>query len=269
MVTAFFDIGTISKGNVDNVRAPDEYRNWMKIFEYVDNPLYVYVDTKENQKAFKDIRKNLRHKTKIILVEKKDVWGFNLKNNISQIFASPFYPKHHPNTINPQYSSAMHAKYGVMKKSIADNAFGAKHFAWLDIGYFRLVVSKIDKPFGIQVPYSFDDRKVAFSRVHEYNNRTLKEIIENNEVWVAGGFFLADTSIMKLWVEDYISYAEKFIELGMISTDQQVIYGMNQPSIYNEAGFPRRRVDVQEYISNVYDGEYEWFYLGYNCTYDI
>merc|ERR1712018_755809 len=52
IVTAFFDIGTLVKGNKDNVRSPSKYKEWMSIFRYIENPLYAYVDTIENLEAF-------------------------------------------------------------------------------------------------------------------------------------------------------------------------------------------------------------------------
>ena len=248
-MTAFFDIGSIAKGEVDNIRTPSKYKEWMNIFRYVENPLYAYVDTLENQQAFEKIRQSYTNKTKAILIDKNNMWGFSLKENISRIFSSPFYPKFYPNTVNPNYSCAMHAKYGVMNQSINENAFRTKYFAWVDIGYFSRSIDKMNSPFGIRLPYNFDERKVSFGEVYKPMRRTLKQIIENNEIWVAGGFFLAKVNVMKKWVEDYIYYTQKFIELGLISTDQQVIYGLMQPSIQKNSKFRRRKVNINEFQS--------------------
>ena len=93
VVTAFFDIGTLIKGDENNVRSPAKYKEWMKIFRYVENPLYAYVDTAENLEAFKEIRRTYSDRTRVILIDKNKMWGFNLKENISRIFSSPSYPK--------------------------------------------------------------------------------------------------------------------------------------------------------------------------------
>ena len=95
--------------------------------------------------------------------------------------------------------------------------------------------------------------------------RTLRQIIENNEIWVAGGFFLANIKVMKKWVEDYMYYTKKFIELGLISTDQQVIYGLMQPSVQKSSKFRKRKININEYISK----NDKWYALGYNCTYNL
>ena len=253
------------KGDKNNVRDPSKYREWMSVFQYIENPLYAYVDSVENLEAFKEIRKTYINKTKVILIDKNEIWGFNLRENISKIFSSPFYPKFYPNTVNANYSCAMHAKYGVMNQSIYENAFGTKYFAWIDVGYFGRSINDINSPFGIHLPHNFNEHKVSFGEVYKPMRRTLKQIIENNEIWVAGGFFLANINVMKRWVEDYMYYTKKFIELGLISTDQQVIYGFFQPSVQKNSKFRRRRTNINEYIST----NDKWYALGYNCTYNL
>ena len=93
------------------------------------------MDKKENVELFKNIRKrNLDNNgTKIILLDRHQMWSFNLKQNISTIFADPNYPKHYPNTVIPDYCRAVHAKYEVMQKAVNDNAFETKYFAWIDV----------------------------------------------------------------------------------------------------------------------------------------
>ena len=264
-MTAFFDIGPFEKGSNDTVFTSSLYEKWMSIFEYLDNPLYVYVDSVKYQKLFEKIRRNSRNKTKILLIERKSTWGFNLRESISDIFSNPNYPKHTPNTMIPNYSCAMHAKFDVMLKSVNDNKFQTKYFAWIDVGYYRELVSYINKPFKIYLPPCFDDSRVSYSEMYTPQERTLKQIIVNQDVWVAGGLFFAERIVMRKWVEDYMHYTEKFIQLGWISTDQQVIYAMRQPSIHKKLG--KRRVAIQEYRVNYIQGY--WFGLGYLCRKDL
>ena len=85
LVTAFFDLGSFAKGNKNNVYTPTKYKEWMQIFENIHNPLYVYVDSKENQKFFETIRRNMNNKTKVILIDRNSLEGFRFKENISTI----------------------------------------------------------------------------------------------------------------------------------------------------------------------------------------
>ena len=163
----------------------------------------------------------------------------------------------------------MHSKYEVLERSIRDNAFSTKYFAWIDVGYFReYLEEKIIQPFKIHLPPNFIPTKVAYNEVYSPSIRSLNEIISENEVWVGGGFFIAESDVMLKWVEDYMFYAERFIEIGLMSTDQQVIYAMIQPSIYNKIG--KRRVGIQPYKGNgFWNWNGEWFYLGYLCKNNV
>lgn len=47
------------------------------------------------------------------------MWSFGLRDAIQQIYSRSGYPKYTPNTVLPEYSCAMHAKYDIMRRSIA------------------------------------------------------------------------------------------------------------------------------------------------------
>ena len=233
----------------------------MSVFQFIDNPLYVYVDEEKYAAMFRKIRAGrLRNKTKIIVLDRKKLWSFNLKPNISAIFSDPKYPKYYPNTVNADYSCAMHAKYEVIQKSTKENAFNTKYFAWIDVGFFRDATNKTHQPFKIHIPPHFVTTKVGYNAVFSPWRRTLRDIMHNNEIWVGGGFFIAEVSVMGKWVEDYMYFAERFIEHKLINTDQQVIYAMSQPLIHKALG--KRRVAVQSYIGK---DPSKWLYLGYLC----
>lgn len=261
LVTAFFDIGSFQKGKYQ-VYTPSKYTEWMRAFKYIENPLYVYVDNEENADIFKDIRgERHRNRTKIIVLDRRKMWSFNLKENISHIFSNPKYPKFYPNTVLADYSCAMHAKYEVVKKSIETNAFNTKYFAWIDVGYFRDSLEKKNLDyFQIVQPPNFLPHKVAYNEVFNPSILTLRQIIYENKLWVGGGFFIAKSDVMLKWIEDYMYYTEQFIELNLISTDQQVIYGMIQPRIHKKIG--KRRVAIQTYKGS---DPSIWLYLGYLC----
>lgn len=260
LVTAFFDIGSFQKGDSQEY-TPANYIQWMSVFQFIDNPLYVYVDEEKHAILFRRIRGgSLRNKTKIIVLDRKKLWSFNLKPNISEIFSDPNYPKHYPNTVNADYSCAMHAKYEVIQKSTKDNAFNTKYFAWLDVGFFRDIMNETHQPFKIHIPPQFVLTRVAYNEVFSHWRRTLQDIMHNNQIWVGGGFFIAELSVMGKWVEDYMYFTERFIEQKLINTDQQVIYAMSQPSIHKKLG--KRRVPILRYIGTKPS---KWLYLGYLC----
>ena len=259
------NIGSFQKGKTQ-IYTPSRYIAWMRFFQFIKNPLYVYIDDEKYKSIFQEMRqKHFQNMTKITVLDRRKMWAFRLRQNISNIFSNPEYPKIYPNTIIAEYSCVMHAKYEVLQISIKDNAFNTKYFAWIDVGYFRDSIKKENmQQFKIALPPNFVPTKVAYNEVFSPFYRTLEQIIYKNELWVGGGFFIAASDVMLKWVEDYMYYTERFIELGLISTDQQVIYGMIQPLIHKKIG--KRRVAIQSYRGYK---PTEWVYLGHLCKHDV
>ena len=125
---------------------------------------------------------------------------------IARIYAKPGYPKHHPNTVVPEYPAAMHAKYELMQLTIRDNPFRTQFFCWLDIGLFRDIASEpIDSPrFSLTLPDGFQLDSVAYTEVYSRDTKApVEDIIKNNMVWVCGCFFIGEATVMFRWTEEY------------------------------------------------------------------
>ncbi len=80
---------------------------------------------------------------------------------VTRIFSDPMYPKFQPNTVVPEYSCAMHAKYELMIKAINANYFRTDYFAWIDIGLFRHEDSSQTAPFHIILPPKFNQSHIG------------------------------------------------------------------------------------------------------------
>lgn len=70
VVTAFFDIGSFSKGSLFNMRSTDDYLKWARTFQFLLNPLVVYTDSRRFLKHIQLIRANLFYRTEIFLIDK-------------------------------------------------------------------------------------------------------------------------------------------------------------------------------------------------------
>lgn len=259
IVTAFFDIGKFQKGDGSLYFTPDLYHTWMKVFGKIQNPVVFYFETDRDVTFMRNLRKDLDPSlTKIVLLNRTRMWSFgDVRERISDIFRQPSYPKHHPNTVVPEYSCAMHAKYEVMNRTAYENPFKTKYFAWLDIGLFREL--KQSSPFRLTLPPNFDQTKVAYTEVYPRSQRTATQIFHDNLVWVCGCFFIAEGSVMTSWVHEYIKATELFLDHGVMNTDQQIIMSM---FVADNFGF-RPRTQLQLYKG---DGRFnEWFHLGYVC----
>ena len=108
--------------------------DWLNVFSMINSPVIAYFDTKRDLEHFEKLRKVFpSNLTKSVLISRDSLWSFGLISNISKLFADPKYPKHHPNTVVPEYGIVMHAKYELMLKSLLNNPFKTKYFCWLDV----------------------------------------------------------------------------------------------------------------------------------------
>lgn len=85
IVTAYFDIGTFNKHNLNCVHNSKLYLKWIKKYSLLTNPLIVYVDSQRNLEYFKSVRHSLLP-TKFVLVNRTQLWAFSLLNETSRIF---------------------------------------------------------------------------------------------------------------------------------------------------------------------------------------
>ncbi|XP_029635594.1 uncharacterized protein LOC115210944 [Octopus sinensis] len=225
VLTAYFNLGSFAKGSPGHQYTPNIYYKWMSIFGNMTNNLIVYTDDKIAYKYFQKLREKFpKERTKIFLINKKELWSFQIEKNISQIYKQPGYPKHLPNTVVPGYSCAMHAKIELLNRVIRKNYFHTKYFMWLDVGIFR---HHSDIKFKMVIPKSFDDTKVAYSNVNKFNQQvTYKDIIYNNMVWLAGGCNLGKYDVLYKFTQEYLNFVNNSLSIKLISTDQQIIYGM-------------------------------------------
>ena len=260
VVTAYFDIGSFQKGfKKSHVVTPDLYKKWFKIFSRIKNPVIAYFDTEETKRYFDEYvrRSNGTYKTKSVMVDRDELWSFGLFRRTKKIVSNPFYPKHHPNTEVAEYSIAMHAKYELMHKSVISNPFRTGYFCWLDVGYFRDIAEQENQPhFSLRLPPSFDINSVAYTKIYSPDKfKTAREIFYDNVLWVGGGFFIGEQTVMLNWAEEYMKYTDYFLKRGYVNTDQQVIYAM-----FNTQ---KPETKIQTYICD--EGVKKWFCLGYTC----
>ncbi|XP_048247473.1 uncharacterized protein LOC124147819 isoform X2 [Haliotis rufescens] len=260
VVTAYFNIGSFAKGQTSNVHTPSRYMQWMKVFGRIRNNLVAYTDSRD---AF-NLLTNLRRKfpsnmTKVFLIDRANLWSFSLAGEIRSIYSQPNYPHHHPNTVNENYSCAMHAKFELVNKVLMEELFPTKYFCWLDIGLFRALADD-NSVFKLQIPHEWDRERVAYSRVYGFNDKaTIESVIKGNSVWVGGAMFLGTPEVLHKYTEDYMNTVKMLLKQRLMNTDQQVIYSMYLPS-----SRVKPRVQIQLFSGK--NSRYNpWFYLGYLC----
>ncbi|XP_046567093.1 uncharacterized protein LOC124275559 isoform X2 [Haliotis rubra] len=259
VVTAYFNLGRFQKGS-GNFFDKNLYMKWANVYQYIRSPFVFYTDSSDTAETFRKMRAGYENITKILLVDRKSVWAFNYVERIKEIYSIPGYPKHHPNTVVPEYSCAQHAKYATVEETVEKNYFNTTYFAWIDLGYFRYIVGR-KKEFVIVKPTDFNESQIAMNKVYNVNmDVKVESIFKGNRVWLGGGMFFGSKYTLPTFIADYRHAVEHYLNMSLSNTDQQVIYSMNT---IKEKPYVRRRVPIQQYSANT-AGDC-WFYLGFSC----
>ncbi|XP_060075779.1 uncharacterized protein LOC132555447 [Ylistrum balloti] len=266
IVTAFFDLGSFRKGTSLTVTT-QTYINWVKTFKYMNNSLVVYTDSVIFSDIFRELRRGMEQRTKIVFMNRTQLWAFQIHNAIKTIYSQEGYPKHFPNTVLPVYSCTQHSKYEVVADAVRKQYFKSKFYAWLDIGYFRDIVQS-NKYFTLRPLDDFDRNRLAVNLVYPSLslNVSYKSIVYNNQVWVGGGMFIGTADVLLALEKEYKRAVMFLLDKRLISTDQQVILSM-----YSVQGRKDLNTTLQLQVysrrqneTNLKNGN-PWFYLGYKC----
>nr|KAI8736762.1 hypothetical protein BgiMline_025916 [Biomphalaria glabrata] len=273
IVTLYVPLGKFQKGGAGDFFDNDRYRKWMQTFSWLSNKLVAFLTDDDTYSYFKQIRSHLPpERTVLIRVNQSDLVSFKDYDIVNQIYSKPDYPKHHPNTVNANYSLTMNAKYDVLQMAMDLGHVNTKYIAWLDIGFFRTLLQETFRPkndtFTLEVPFNFDDKKVAFTEVGGrdfHKNLSPWDYIKNNHVWVAGGYVLAEQKVIRKFIHAYKRSYQALLKDNMASTDQQVIGSMYSPQMIKD-----QEIEIQTYRCS--DGQFQlhgsdiqYFCLAYVC----
>ena len=238
-------------------RSIETYKNWMKNFALLNNVVLAFTDTKEIKVMLENGRQHLSgNMTNVIIINRTDFWAFHQNGKIRDIFNSPGYPKHYPNTVNENYSCVMHAKYDALQYVIENRMYLTKYIAWVDIGYFREYSERI---FKLLPPSDLRNGHIGFSQMKPfYDYLTPKDVIYGNHFWIGGGIFIGQPQYFLPFIQDYKNSVEHLLSENLMSTDQQVLYIM-----YLSANEYKPRLPLQLYY-HICRCNY-WFPLGEIC----
>ena len=262
MVTAFFDIGDFGKGSPTKIRTSKKYFIWAQTFKYLLNPLVVYTDSQIFYDHMLNLRGKNQSRTKLLIFNRTSSWAFRMKDAIKEIYDSKDYPKHFPNTVVPEYTCAMHAKYDVVSRAAINNYFNTKYLMWLDIGYFQKIV-KSKNYFRLELPPNFNDSRIAVNQVHNVSMSQEPSVILKQKLdWIGGGLFLGRLFLILKFAEIYKRAVDHFLSQKLMNSDQQVLYAMYSQSGQSDI---RPGIELQIYQNR----QNPWFYLGYLMKKDV
>nr|XP_022300792.1 uncharacterized protein LOC111108996 [Crassostrea virginica] len=260
VVTAFFNIGSFPKGTPDDVRRTDNYAEWMRTYSYMKNPVVFYTDDETYIDFFS---KNASLQFEVILVNRTDLWAFQILSNITEIYSNVTYPEYYPNTNNSEYTCVTHSKLQLLALTVQNKSFDTDYYCWVDAGYFR-DISHIEKKFWLEVPDDFNKSRIAVTRVfdRDLEKYTAEDIILNNLNWVGGGLFLGTPEVILEFHDQYKGAVLRYLKQGKMNVEQHILFAMYTRQERNKYSI---RVELQRYIPGqrpVVNANY-WFYLGY------
>lgn len=264
IVTAYWNLGTFQKGVGGLKFSTNTYFKWASTFKFLVNPLVVYTDCKEFKELMETLRSDRLNNTMIYLLNRTELWPFQLVTQMKSVLDQTGYPKYYPNTVIPEYPAAQHSKYAVVAETIRRGVFANPYFAWLDIGYFRDVVER-KVYFTLDIPPGFDPGKISVNRVEGLSmNIDPFTIFRKNIVWVGGGIFLGKGEALLQFEQLYHRAVKYFLDQQLVNSDQQVLYSM-----YSKKGREalKPNIELQLYIPK--GSGNPWFYLGYLCRKEV
>lgn len=219
IVTAFIDIGAFGKDTPSNLRDHNIYEKWATAYAMIHSPLVFYTDSRDFQKHMQRVRHNLLHLTHFVFVNRSALWSFQQRDKIDAIYKAG-YPKHWPNTVYPDYTCVTHSKFDFLADAIENSYFPSDHTVWMDVGYLRDLLPQVthnkSQPAYVMLPpQDFNSSRVMVGQVGGSDFKIdWKTIFRLNINWVAGGFFLARSTLMLEFVQQYRKAVTLFLEKG-------------------------------------------------------
>lgn len=260
VVSAFFNISGVFKKGYAGKRRLEDYKKWVIPFKYLQNPLVLFTDNKEDEKYFKLLLKNASCRVIVVRIDRNDLWSFQIIPEIRKLYANKSYPWHYPNTVYPAYTSITHSKLTLLKSAILKEYFQTDYYCWLDIGYFRHISSERRK-FWLEVPQDFDSSKIGVTRVFNVPLKkiTARQIILRNLNWIGGGLFLGTSNVILQFEKQYKRAVFYYLYRGLMNVEQQILYSMYTKEERGKIGVD---VELQLYVPKG-TGD-PWFYLGHS-----
>lgn len=105
---------------------------------------------------------------------------------------------------------------------------------------------------------------ISFSQVGLFNpNLTLKEIMYQQKLFVACGFFIGKPEYLYLFITDYKMAVEHLLKIKLMNSDQQIVYAMYSSKLCFPPKIPIQTFCDETRLRNRCSDR--WFYLGELC----
>lgn len=260
IVTAFFDIGrstwTPEKGLPFYLhRDTLTYLDRFSIMAMLENDMIIYT-TADLVEKVESYRKGKEDRTKVIAVdyqgEFKDLRLAIASVQTNDTYQSKINPsqRRNPEYWSPDYVLVNMLKSVFVNRAIDDDLVKTDLVSWVDFGYCRNQEEFIK---GTKWDYDFDVDKMTLFRLKEFDtNRTIDELIYNNDVHMTGGAIVGGKTIWPMFLQLIQHSFNELYKNNLVDDDQTLLLmaSLLKPEIFD--------------IHNVTHGE-DW--LRYNSVF--
>ena len=211
------------------------YKNWMKnILQSVNNCYFVIYTDNKSKSIFDDIPYS---KSNVLIIVKEIDELYNYQ------YREKWIENHKKNKLlNDRTSWELNMlwseKINFVKTTKERNPFNTPWFGWCDIGYFRNGPDEIKGWPNHKKIEGLDKTKIHYANVNRNNkyilhlsnitkqrdnNGMLVHPIPDDNVCIAGGFFLCHVDKIDWWHTTYDEMLQKYFNYGRLVKDDQIV----------------------------------------------
>lgn len=210
----------------------DVYKKWISNFICNVNNFNLVIYTDSNSfDTFKEMINDKNKKIKVILKDFRDFKGYeNSKRWINNHLKNNLLRERVDWKLNMLWSE----KINFVKESM--QYFKTEYYGWCDIGYFRDDF-KLDNWPNLNVISNLNNDKIYYAQVSSdktimegikfvtnLNDKGMpKNEIPNNQVTIAGGFFITNKKNIEWWYNTYYKRIDDYFDNEYLIKDDQTI----------------------------------------------
>lgn len=213
IVTCFFDLQRREKSNRRNAEI---YLENAKFICSLDENMYIFCD-QDYMDKFISMRKDYRHKTKIVGVDFEDLPYYEYYDRANKYNKSDSFK----DTTN--YKILGWSKITMLEFSISDNIFKSDYFIWQDIGINHVAnIKYLDED---QI-YKDRPEKIRLLQLQACNPNVFKdtkEFYSKNRFYYAAGIIFGPSNLLLKFNEIFDEYLDIALNLEICPFEEQIL----------------------------------------------
>ena len=211
------------------------------IVPYLKNPrIMAIIKPYDRFSTYKYKQRWMKNHEENVLLNQRTDWRLNMLWSEKQNFVKETMDEGYFSSRNRASESGVYGTYGEERSS---EPYDSEWYGWCDIGYFRgrpndsPTIDLTNWPSNDRIS-SLDKNKIYYACVNnnvEYVSQLARMVqdknstglprfpIPDNQVSIAGGFFLGTRENLEWWHTTYYSVLKKYFENGRLVKDDQII----------------------------------------------